>query len=434
MIHKQFTRRLCCAALTLLIALPALTGCSNTGNEPALIAENLMAGVPRGESAVDYDFKGQTELPQAYEKFTQAASSFAANLLKETGTEGKNTLLSPLSAYFSLAMVQNGAAGTTAQEMKKALGGGVVSADNINACSNYLIQRLTAFNGENGSLALANSLWAAQGLDVLRGFLQKNANFYSADVFRADFSAPSAAQDINSWVSYRTGGIINQLVDKTQESDAMYLLNTIALEDLWATGYTSGHVSPGTFRLQDGTERKDISFLDGTERYIHSDSAQGYIKNLKTLPCRFVAVLPNEGISLRDYIKALDEKELSTLFSSDSATGFANTRTPVFQFDFDISLKTPLQNLGIKSAFAQDADFTRISSKGELRLSDVVQKTYIELGPQGVKAGAATQAEISQGAQEAENTVVLDRPFLFMIVDNESNVPVFMGALYDPAG
>lgn len=432
MIRKRYTVRLCCAALTLLTALFAFSGCSNTDGAPALTAENLMAGVPRGESAADYDFKNQTETPEAYEKFSQAASTFAAGLLKETAVQGENTLLSPLSAYFSLAMAQNGAQGETAQEMKKVLGAGVISADNINACSNYLIQRLTAFNGESGSLKIANSLWAAKGLDILRGFLQKNANFYSAGVYSADFSSPSAAQDMNSWLSYQTGGMINQLVEKTQEDDAMYLLSTIALEDLWATEYTSDHVSSAAFRLQDGTEKEDISFLNGKERYIHSDSAQGYIKNLKTLPCRFAAILPNAGVSLKDYMKSFDETELSTLLASASGTGFAQTQTPVFQFDFDVSLKTPLQNLGIKSAFTQDADFTKISSGNGLRLSDVVQKTYIALGPQGVKAGAATQAEIKMGAENLENSVVLDRPFLFLIIDNESNIPVFIGALYDP--
>lgn len=431
MIRKQYTIRLCCAVLVLLTTLTAFSGCSDPSGQSALTAKDLMAGVARGESAVDYDFKKQTEPPESYEKFTQAASSFAANLLKETAAEEENILLSPLSAYFTLAMAQNGAGGTTAQEMKKALGSGVVSADNINACSNYLIQRLTAFNGEDGSLKIANSLWIDQRFDLLRGFLQKNANFYSTDVFSADFNAPSAAQDMNRWVSEKTDGVINHLVDKTQENDALYLLSTITLEDLWTTAYPEDKVSLGLFTLQDGSIKKDVSYLNSSERYIHSDSAQGFIKNLKTLPCRFAAILPNDGISLMDYIKTLDEKELSALFASATGTRFTSTQTPVFKFAYSTSLKTPLQNLGFKSAFTQDADFAKLSSGSGVQLSNVVQKTNIELSAQGVKANAKAKKP-TVGIGCLDDCVVLNRPFLFLIVDNESNVPVFMGALFDP--
>ena len=87
----------------------------------------------------------------------------------------------------------------------------------------------------------------------------------------------------------------------------------------------------------------------------------------------------------------------------------------------------------MKQAFTDEANFTKASPQG-LILNDVVQKTHIELGPQGVKAGAATKAEVNLSAAVTEHRVVLDRPFLFLIVDNESSLPVFIGALYSPAG
>lgn len=416
--------------LTLLMLLTVFSGCSDPGSGPKFAALDLMAGVSRGDAAVDYDFNAQTQAPQAYEKFVQAVSEFSASLLRETEKEGQNTLLSPVSACFTLAMVQNGAQGDTLREMKKLLGGGVVSVENMNQCSNYLRQRLTSFHNEVGSMQIANSVWVRDGLDVNRSFLQKNADFFGAGIFSTDFSGPDAAKDMNAWTSYHTNGLIDSIVSQTSESDELYLLNALYLEDLWATEYKSPDVSDGDFHLADGTVQR-VSFLHGAERYIYSENAQGYVKNLKTLPCRFAAVLPNEGTSLTDYIASLDEKELSTLFESMTATDFAEVRTPAFSFDFNVSLNEPLQNLGIKKAFTGQADFTKISSAG-LALSDLVQRTHIELGPQGVKAGAATKAEMTKSASITDYSVVLDRPFLFLIVDNESNLPVFIGALYNP--
>ena len=416
--------------LTLLMLLTAFSGCSDPGSGSKLQARDLMAGVPRGDAAVDYDFNAQTQTPQTYEKFVQAVSEISALLLRETEKEGQNTLLSPVSACFTLAMLQNGAKGDTLREMKKLLGGGVVSVENMNLCSNYLRQRLTAFQNEDGSMQLANSVWVRDGLDVNRSFLQKNADFFDAGIFSTDFSGPDAAKDMNAWISYHTNGLIDSIVSQTSDSDELYLLNALYLEDLWATEYKSSDVTDGDFHLDDGTVQR-ASFLHGSERYIHSEKAQGYVKNLKTLPCRFAAVLPNEGTSLTDYIASLDEKELSTLFESMTGTDFAEVSIPAFSFDFNVSLKKPLQNLGIKKAFTGEADFSKISSVG-LALSDVVQCTHIELGPQGVKAGAATKAEITKSASMTDYSVVLNRPFLFLIVDNESNLPVFIGALYNP--
>ena len=419
-------------ALSLLMVLAAFSGCSSQESGPQLSARDLTAGVPRGSAAVDYDFTKQTEPPQSYEKFSEAVAEFSASLLRETGKEGQNTLLSPVSAYFTLAMLQNGAQGGTLKEMKSLLGGGVVSAENINACSNYLRQRLTAFNKEEGSLQIANSLWLRDGLDVNRSFLQKNADFFDAGIFSADFSSAEAAKDMNERTKYHTNGLIDSIVSKTSESGALYLLNALYLEDLWASEYQSANVTDGDFHLADGTVQT-ASFLNGSERYIHSENAQGYVKNLKTLPCRFAAVLPNEGTSLADYIASLDKKELTTLFSSVAATDFAQVSTPAFSFDYETSLNKALQSLGMKQAFTDEANFTKASPQG-LILNDVVQKTHIELGPQGVKAGAATKAEVNLSAAVTEHRVVLDRPFLFLIVDNESSLPVFIGALYSPAG
>lgn len=426
-----YVKKAAALSLSLLMLAAVFSGCSGKENEPKLAARDLTAGVPRGDAAADYDFNVQTETPQAYDKFTQAVSEFSASLLRETEKEGQNTLLSPISAYFTLAMLQNGAQGGTLKEMKNLLGG-VVSVDNINACSNYLRQRLTAFSSEDGSLQIANSIWVRGGLDVNRSFLQKNADFFDAGIFSTDFSGPDAAKDMNAWTKHHTNGLIDSIVAKTSGSDALYLLNALYLEDLWANDYKSYNVKDGDFHLADGT-KQTASFLHGSERYIRSENAQGYIKNLKTLPCRFVAVLPNEGTSLTDYIAALDETELKTLFDSMTATDFAKVSTPAFSFDFDTSLNKPLQNLGMKQAFTDEADFSKISSSG-LVLSDVVQRTRIELGARGVKAGAATKAEVNQSASITDYSVELDRPFLFMIVDNESNLPVFIGALYNPAG
>lgn len=171
---KKMNRLLCLMLSSALVFLLFLNVSGCAGEETQLIptSENLMAGVQRGESAAAYDFTQEVQAPESYEKYVQTLTDFSASLI-QGAEQGKNTLLSPVSTYLLLAMAANGTDGDSLKECRKVLGDGVVSLNNINACSDYLLQRLCAFNSDTASLSLANSMWVREGIDIKRTFLQK---------------------------------------------------------------------------------------------------------------------------------------------------------------------------------------------------------------------------------------------------------------------
>ena len=79
---------------------------------------------------------------------------------------------------------------------------------------------------------------------------------------------------------------------------------------------------------------------------------------------------------------------------------------------------------------ADNADFSGIgkSTMGNISIGEVIHKTKIEVNEKGTKAGAAALVElVDEGCVIAEKQVILNRPFMYMILDNETMLPLFAG-------
>lgn len=428
---KKMNRLLCLMLSSALVFLLFLNVSGCAGEETQLIptSENLMAGVQRGESAAAYDFTQEVQAPESYEKYVQTLTDFSASLI-QGAEQGKNTLLSPVSTYLLLAMAANGTDGDSLKECRKVLGDGVVSLNNINACSDYLLQRLCAFNSDTASLSLANSMWVREGIDIKRTFLQKNANYYNAGAFSEDFSDAQTLNKINGWTKEQTNGAISSVLDSIDPQTTLSLVSALSLDAPWVTAYTQNDIQEGTFAA--GSGNKTIQFMRSSERYIQTDNATGFIKNLDTLPLRFIAILPNEDLSLEEYLTTLTGEELSHLAASASATEFTQAYLPAFSCSYTQDLAPLMEDIGLSSLFSKDADFSKMTSES-VWIHNLTHKTSINIGPQGIQAGlAAVTGAAPDEDFPTENSVVLNRPFLYMLVDNESNIPVLIGTVFEP--
>jgi serpin B len=110
---------------------------------------------------------------------------------------------------------------------------------------------------------------------------------------------------------------------------------------------------------------------------------------------------------------------------------------PKFSYDFGMSLNEMLIAMGMPSAFdAWGANFRRLGNPppGEnLYISNVLHKTFIEVDERGTKAAAVTSVEVVRtvSVSAPPKMVVLDRPFVYVIIDNQSKLPIFIGALME---
>lgn len=394
-----------------------LTGCTMK-----VQAKDLMEGIiPNQVNALD-DLSAQNA----------DVTDFAIRLFKASEESGKNTLISPLSVLCALAMTANGAEEETLAQMEEVLG---MTTEELNLYLYSYMKNLP--QGEKYKLSLANSIWFTEDerFTVNQSFLQTNADYYGADVYKAPFDKQTL-KDINNWVKYNTDDMIPEILDKIPEEAIMYLVNALAFEAEWMEIYEKQQVRDGKFTKEDGT-KQDVEFMYSTEgTYLEDENAIGFKKYYKGGKYAFVAMLPNEGVSVSEYIASLTGESLNALLSNPQY-GTVHTSMPKFETEYTVEMAEILKGMGMTEAFdIYNADFEGLgtSTAGNIYISRVLHKTFISVGEKGTKAGAATVVEMADGAAaEPQETkeVYLDRPFVYMLIDCENNIPFFIGTMMD---
>ena len=360
-----------------------------------------------------------------------AVADFAVRLLRASNKTGENTLISPLSVLCALAMTANGAKGETLEQMEKVLG---MTTEELNL---YLYSYMNSLpQGEKYRLSLANSIWFTdhERFEVNQDFLQTNADYYGADIYKAPFNN-STLKDINDWVKERTDDMIPNILDEIPDEAVMYLVNALAFEAEWSEIYDKNQVRDGQFTKEDGT-KQNAEFMYGSEgKYLEDKNAIGFIKYYKGCEYAFVAMLPNEGVSVSEYIASLDGESLRALLANKQRAT-VNTAIPKFETEYNVEMSEILSAMGMQDAFrSEKADFTALgaSSAGNIYINRVLHKTFISVGEKGTKAGAATVVEMTDGmvAVIDPKQVYLDRPFVYMLIDCKNDIPFFIGTMMD---
>ena len=409
------------AMILVIIMTLHLTAC---GQNPSI---DLMQDVPA---------KAVEVLPDM-DTGAAAAADFGVRLFQTTMEEGTNTLISPLSVLYALAMTANGADGETLAQMEQVLG---MDAENLNSFMLAYMDQLP--KGKAYKMSLANSIWFKDDprFEVKESFLQTNADYYDASIYKAAFDQ-GTLNDINAWVKKHTDGVIPEILDKIPEDAIMYLVNALAFEAEWDEIYEKTQVWGGDFTTEDGT-RQDVEMMHSQENaYLEDDLATGFIKYYKGRKYAFAALLPNEGVTVSEYVDSLTGEHLLEMLSDPEHVRTIVT-LPKFETEYDIEMSAHLEAMGMPDAFDyRVADFSRMGTyTGEdvnICIDRVIHKTFISVAEKGTKAGAATVVEmVTEGAMFVEDyrEVVLDRPFVYMLIDCETNLPFFIGTMMNVEG
>lgn len=426
-------------ALLLCAIMLAAFGCKGGAKNPTASFRRLSA-VPRA--------KDEVEIKQPDETFTRTHAAFMLDIFKNGLKKGENSLVSPVSVLAALAMTANGARGETLSEMRKTLSLGL-EGEELNA---YLAAYLEQLTGDKSAkIEIANSIWFRENADAPKAspdapqaftpnkeFLQTNADIFGADIYAAPFDKGTVAE-INSWVKEKTNGMIDGIIDELDPLAVMQIMNALTFDAEWQRKYTDeAQIRDGEFTALGG-QKRNVKFMFSEEKsYIRFSDAEGFIKPYKGGSFAFMALLPNEGVDIYDFIDGLNgESLLNIIDNARERTVYASM--PKFSFEYEISLVDALKAMGMQTAFnAKLADFSGLGESiyGNIAISEVLHKTYIEVGEQGTRAGAVTSvmpAPSSAEIVEAPVRITLDRPFMFAIIDTQTRLPLFIGTLTDPS-
>lgn len=436
---------LCAAAVTAALTLSACGTAPTEAEKPETETMEQTTEDTEETETLDYDTYHydpnglDPAETKTLEQYAPAYFDFGTKVLSATKTN-TNVLFSPVSLSRPLGLTMNGAEGTTKEEMENVIG---IDQDALNETS----KSLGTLWKNTDVMSVADALWLKEGLGLNPEFERIASNYYSGNLQMTPFDDSTVAQ-INQWADENTKGMIKEIIDQAPNSESdMIITDAVAFDDKWASPYEKDEIQKeADFTMQDGTIKKvDLMKETSGARYIEGDNWTGFVKSYDEGTFDFVALLPND--------KSQDVKEFLTSLKGEDVTKAIDTygdyiltdALPEFSFTRDMNLAGPLQKLGMKRVFTDNADLTGLildakDQKRPNRISDVIQKTFIEVTPEGTKAAAVTMEtlELSSAAvidspEPEHKEVICDRPFAYLIVDHSTNVPVFMGTFGNPA-
>lgn len=432
-------------AISLVMGMCSCSDSSTTETKKNPTASQSASGEPfkPGEDVVSptaaYQFVPAADI-SSDEKFLIGANEFSVDLFRNTVMKdlenGKNTLVSPESVLFALGMTSNGAKGDTLKQMQNVLCKDV-DTDTFSKNMNKLMT--SAQSSSDFKFSIANSVWVKdmQGMTLTEQFARSCKQMYNAEMFKAPFNDETLKQ-MNNWVNEKTDKMIPKIIDEFGDDTAAVLLNCIAFDAKWEKPYEKKDVVENReFNLQSG-KKVNCSMMHSEEKlYVSDDKSQGFIKNYKGGKYAFMAILPNEDVSLSDYVKSMTAQSFAKMYAGKTTQYQVLASVPKFKYDYSAKLNDTLKQMGITDAFdGEKADFSGMTEQQKLFISNVLHKTHIELDEEGTKAAAATAVTMDVSgalpAKEDIKEIRLDRPFAYAIMDTQTGLPVFMGTVCDP--
>jgi len=355
--------------------------------------------------------------------------------LREEDAE-ENLFISPASILAALTMTYNGAEGETREAMEETLHFKDMSREEVNEAFADLLSILKNPDPKV-EMAIANSLWAREGIEFKEDFLGRNEEFFKAEIAELDFDDPDAVDIINSWVEENTGGKIEDIIEPPiNPLTVLFLINAIYFHGEWSEPFDPALTEEIPFTLTGGDEKEHpVMFRESDFSYLETDLFQAVrLPYGKEKRIGMYVFLPVEEAGLEKFYDQLDADNWAEWRDS-----FANREgevgLPRFSFDYEITLNDVLEELGMAIAFDDSAaDFSGMREiPPRLYISEVKHKSFIDVNEEGTEAAAATSVEVTlESAMPDSFSMVADRPFFFAIADDMTGSILFMGSLLEP--
>ncbi len=377
--------------------------------------------------------KGSVEMAEYdEEQIREGYIDYSIELLKESVTDGTNSMISPLSVMMAMDMAAAGAKGSTQDQITQMFCPGASQAQ-IESYLNDLMERYQA--NEDVELHIANSIWINDEYaeEINTEYLDRANQVFDATARVLPFDA-AAVNEINGWVDENTNGMIKRLFSSLEPDTVLCLLNATAVEAPWAKPYEDAQVWEDDFTDAAG-QTQTVEMMHGTEAdYFETKDAVGFLKYYEGGEYGFLTILPKEGMTVEEYLAGMTGESYREFYDTGTRAYKVHTMMPKFTYEYELTMNGVLYALGVKDAFDDSlADFSGIASPaGDLYIDLVVHKTFIEVGQYETRAAAVTGVTLQTNSismEEEYREVYLNRPFIYAIIDAETGAPIFIGTL-----
>jgi serpin B len=380
----------------------------------------------------------------------QGNTDFALSLYQQIRSKEGNLFVSPYSISTALAMTYAGARDNTAVEMARVLHFNV-NPDRLHPAMGALIRNLNErkrtqrrrndpdSDKKPFELSIANALWGQNGYSFEKPFLDLTRDSYGAGLKQMDFqNQPEKSRlEINRWVEEQTQDKIKDLIAEgaLKKDTRLVLTNAIYFKSSWATPFDTRWTRKETFHL-DPTRKVTVPMMHRSADFKAHDAGTHTVLSLPYKGhLEMVLIVPKEIDGLSKVEKTLTPETLSGWMEKLGRSTRYDLGLPRFKTTATLDLKETLQEMGMNDAFDRSTANLRGLSRSipELYIDKMMHKAFVDVDESGTEAAASTYGNfLAKGVPKTPVPLQVDRPFLFLIRDQQTGSILFMGRILDP--
>ena len=345
-----------------------------------------------------------------------------------------NVCWSPFSVASALGLVAHGARGMTRDELAVLLLGD--KAGDLTQLGELLssagVLEPPRANDDEPVIAVSNTLWTDESVEILAPFVAELGRWSSGKVREAPFrTAPGQARDrINVDVAKTTRDLIPELLpeDAITADTRSALVNALYLKCAWRFPFTPGATRPQPFHGPGGAV--DVQTMVLSERIGYAAGDGWQVVSLPAVGGVEAVVLLPDG-DLADAEPDLDANALAGLLDAPKPTQ-VDLALPRFKISTQAELTPPLNKLGVRTVFGNDADLSGIS-RTDLAVEAVLHEAVLDIDEKGLEGAAATAVMMRLTSLPTKSVELrVDRPFLMFVRHAKSGVVYFTTRVTSP--
>ncbi|XP_064483327.1 intracellular coagulation inhibitor 1-like [Ornithodoros turicata] len=376
---------------------------------------------------------------EASSRLADANNIFGVDLLRTFAPNENHVFVSPFSITTAMAMVYHGTRGTSEKELFDVMGyktAGFGGRDDVFLEVQKLLRGLSLQN-RNATLEVANAVLISKHFSALATYKKDLQDAYHASFKEVDFlkETKRVVSEINEWVSVKTKGKINKVLDDISPETILFIMNAVYFKGNWKSKFLESKTRKLPF-YNFGKTVTDVDTMSktGNFRFARSDDLNADILELPYAGDDFsmLIILPRERDGLGNLSSAMTASKVREATSRLFRTS-VNLRLPKFKLESEYSLVQQLKDLGAVSIFETNADLSGIHESGRLVVSDVIHKAVVEVNEEGSEAAAFTGVRIALSAAPVSPSksvdFIVDHPFVFFIRRKEENLIFFAGVV-----
>ena len=350
-----------------------------------------------------------------------------------------NVVLSPFSVRMALAMAYNGADGAAKEAMAKVLGFEGLSLEEVNTLMYSLLSSLVQ-QGEEVQLEIANSFWGQEEFTFYDDITEACRDYYGAELQRVDFRDPEVVNLLNNWAKEKTHDKIPVIIPNHEliKDELFAWMNAVYFKAQWSSQFLKQNTKDEEFTLCDGQRVKvPMMYRSGKFRYLENEDFQAISLPYGDARMSMYVFLPKEGKDLKDLAQKLNKDDWECWINTFTRRD-GEIFLPRLEVECGLSLNGTLKSMGMEAAFIDNALPKVVEAIDPMAIRTVMHKVVIEVNEEGTEGAAVTYVgggavSVPPPPPEPPFSMRVDRPFFFVIRDNQTGAILFMGSIADPS-